>query len=55
MDTETVKALKLMQEQINELRAQSEGYLLKLHNDNSVAIDNIVITMLGGSNESETK
>ena len=48
MDAEVVKALKAIQEQINELYSRQEEYLLGLHNENSEAIDDLTITILGG-------
>lgn len=48
MDAEVVKALKAIQEQINELYSRQEEYLLGLHNENSEAIDDIVVSMIGG-------
>lgn len=48
MDAEVVKVLKAIQEQINELYSRQEEYLLGLHNENSEAIDDLTITILGG-------
>lgn len=48
MDAEVLKALKAIQEQINELYSRQEEYLLSLHNENSEAIDDLTITILGG-------
>ena len=47
MDAEVLKALKHMQEQINDLNSRQERFLLNLHNDNSDAIDDLTITILG--------
>ena len=47
MDAEVVKTFKHLQEQINELYSRQEQYLLNLHNDNSDAIDDLTITLLG--------
>lgn len=51
MDAEVVKALKAIQEQINELYSRQEEYLLGLHNENSEAIDDIVVSMIGGGSD----
>lgn len=48
MDAEVVKALKAIQEQINDLYSRQEEFLLNLHNENSEAIDDLTITILGG-------
>ena len=48
MDAEVVKALKAIQEQINDLYSRQEEFLLSLHNENSEAIDDIVVSMIGG-------
>lgn len=51
MDAETVKALKLMQEQINDLvQRMDEGFTEK-HNQNSEAIDELIVSMLGGESD----
>lgn len=47
MDAEVLKALKHMQEQINDLSSRQEQFLLNLHYDNSDAIDDLTITILG--------
>lgn len=47
MDAEVLKALKAIQEQINELYSRQEEFLLGLHNENSDAIDDLTITILG--------
>ena len=47
MDAEVVKTFKHLQEQINDLYSRQEQYLLALHNDNSDAIDDLTITLLG--------
>ncbi len=47
MDAEVVKAFKAVQEQINDLYSRQEEFLLNLHNENSEAIDDLTITILG--------
>ena len=47
-DEQIVKSFKAMQESINDLTKRMEDMLLELHNENSEAIDEIVINMLGG-------
>jgi hypothetical protein len=47
MDAEVLKALKAMNERINDMYSRQEEYLLNLHNDNSDAIDDLTITLLG--------
>lgn len=46
MDAEVVKALKQIQEQINDLYSRQEEFLLAKHEDNSNAIDDLTIAML---------
>lgn len=48
MDAEVLKALKAMQEQVNDLVARVDENLIDKHNENSEAIDDIVISMIGG-------
>ncbi len=48
MDAEIVKAFKAVQEQINELYARQEEFLLSKHEENSEAIDDLTIAILGG-------
>lgn len=48
MDAEILKALKEMREQINDLVVRAEENLIDKHNENSEAIDDIVISMIGG-------
>lgn len=50
MDAETVKAIKVMQEQINDLVRRMDENFARKHNQNSEAIDDIVVSMLGGEN-----
>lgn len=50
MDAETVKAIKVMQEQINDLVQRMDENFTQKHNQNSEAIDDIVVSMLGGEN-----
>lgn len=50
MDIETIKAFKKMQEQINDLAQRMDESFEKKHNENSKAIDDIVVSMLGGDN-----
>ena len=52
MDAEVLKTFKNLQEQINDLYSRQEAYLLDLHNENSEAIDDLTITLLGGEEES---
>lgn len=47
-DEQIVKSIKQMQESINELTLKMETMLLELHKANSDAIDDIVVSMLGG-------
>jgi hypothetical protein len=47
MDAEVLKALKAINERINDMYSRQEEYLLGLHNDNSDAIDDLTITLLG--------
>lgn len=47
-DEQIVKSIKQLQENINDLTRRVESLLLQKHNENSEAIDDIVITMLGG-------
>ena len=47
-DEQIVKTFKQMQESINELTLKMEHMLLEKHNENSEAIDNIIVSMLGG-------
>ena len=51
MDAETVKAIKVMQEQINDLVQRMDENFTQKHNQNSEAIDDIVISMLGGESD----
>ena len=48
MDAEVLKALKAMQEQVNDLVVRVDENLTNKHNENSEAIDDIVISMIGG-------
>lgn len=48
MDAETLNALKTMQEQINDLVVRVDENLTNKHNENSEAIDDLTITILGG-------
>ena len=48
MDAEVVKAIKVMQEQINDLVQRMDENFTQKHNQNSEAIDDIVVSMLGG-------
>lgn len=48
MDAEVLKALKAMQEQVNDLVVRVDENLTNKHNENSKAIDDIVVSMLGG-------
>lgn len=50
MDAETVKAIRVMQEQINDLVQRMDENFAQKHNQNSEAIDDIVVSMLGGDN-----
>lgn len=50
MDIETIKAFKKMQEQINDLAQRMDESFEKKHNENSEAIDALVVSMLGGDN-----
>lgn len=52
MDAEVLKTFKQLQEQINDIYSRQEEYLLNLHNENSEAIDDLTITLLGGEEES---
>ena len=47
-DEQIVKTFKQMQESINELTRRMEQMLLEKHNENSEAIDDIIVSMLGG-------
>ena len=47
-DEQIVKSIKQLQENLNDLTQRVESLLLQKHNENSEAIDDIVITMLGG-------
>ena len=48
INEQIVKSFKQMQESINDLTLRMEQMLLALHDENSEAIDEIVINMLGG-------
>lgn len=48
MDAEYLKELKIMKDQINDLVRRVEKMLLDKHQDNSDAIDDITISLLGG-------
>lgn len=48
MDAEVLKALKAMQEQVNDLVVRVDENLTNKHNENSEAIDDIVVSMIGG-------
>lgn len=48
MDAEVLKALKALQEQMNDLVQRVDNHLNDLHNENSEAIDDLTITILGG-------
>lgn len=48
MDAEYLKELKVMKDQINDLIRRVETMLLDKHQDNSDAIDDITISLLGG-------
>lgn len=48
MDAEYLKELKVMKDQINDLVRRVEAMLLDKHQDNSDAIDDITISLLGG-------
>ena len=50
MDAEVVKAIKVMQEQINDLVQRMDENFTQKHNQISEAIDDIVVSMLGGDN-----
>ena len=52
MDAEVLKALKAMQEQMNDFVQRVDNNLVNLHNENSEAIDDLTITLLGGEEES---
>lgn len=47
-DEQIVKTFKQMQESINELTLKMEQMLLEKHKENSDAIDDIIVSMLGG-------
>lgn len=47
-DEQIVKSIKQMQESINDLTLRMETLLLEKHQANSDAIDDIIISMLGG-------
>ena len=47
-DEQIVKSFKELRESINDLTLRMEQMLLALHNDNSNAIDDIIVNMLGG-------
>lgn len=51
MDAETVNALKLMQEQINDLVQRMDESFTEKHNQNSEAIDELIVSMLGGESD----
>ena len=46
MDAETVKAIKAMQEQINDLVQRMDENFIQKHNQNSEAIDDIVVSIM---------
>ena len=48
VDAEYLKELKVMKDQINDLIRRVETMLLDKHQDNSDAIDDITISLLGG-------
>ena len=47
-DEQIVKTFKQMQESINELTLKMEQMLLEKHKENSDAIDDIIVSILGG-------
>lgn len=47
MDAEVLKAMKAMQEQINDLVKRVDNNYAQLHQENSDAIDDLTITILG--------
>ena len=47
-DEQIVKSIKQLQESVNELTLKMETMLLEKHQANSDAIDDIVVSMLGG-------
>lgn len=47
-DEQIVKTFKQMQESINELTFKMEQMLLEKHKENSDAIDDIIVSILGG-------
>lgn len=48
MDAEVLKVLKAVNERINELARRQEEFLIEKHDDNSEAIDDLTIAILGG-------
>lgn len=47
MDAETMRELKIIKDQMNDLIRRVDNNLSALHNDNSDAIDDLTITILG--------
>ena len=47
-DEQIVKSIKQLQESVNDLTLRMETMLLEKHNENSNAIDDIIVNMLGG-------
>lgn len=47
MDAEVVKAFKAVQEQLNDINSRLEEFLLAKHEENSTAIDDLTIAILG--------
>lgn len=51
MNTDVMMELKQNREQMNNLVNRVEAMLLRAHEDNSNAIDKIIISILGGSGD----
>lgn len=52
-NAQITKALKSIQEEVNDLTRRMEAMLLEKHEENSEAIDDIIIAMLEGDEDEE--
>ncbi len=50
MDAEILKAINMVSNKIQEVEQKLDNYFLDLHKENSEAIDDIVVSLLGEKN-----
>lgn len=50
MDSEILKAIKAVNDRVTEMEQKLDNYFLSLHQENSKAIDEILVSMLEDKN-----